>query len=595
MCAAAAALGTAAPGSAFVYWANAGTNTIGRANLDGSAAQPAFITTPAPGVQHIAVGPGYLYWEAGGRIVRATLDGSSIDTGFMPTVTDATGGLAIDGGKLLFADAQSGGSIGVANLDGSQINETLIPGAATDFFAGDASYVYWASGGAITQSELNDGTMVRTLIPSADTNDLFGIAVEGSHIYWLNNASGTEGAGSVGTATLNGAGPAISPNPNLITGANGPWGITADANYVYWTDSGSFGAAGGTTIGRAALDGSGATQSFIGGLDFPTGIAVDTGALPDNTAAPTIAGTTVVGQTLTAAPGGWTQAPTRFTYAWQRCDAAGNGCAAVGATGNTYPLTTADVGDTLRVVVTAANIYGFSGPVSSAATAVVQPPPPTVATADATAITTSTAVLNGSVDPHGGTDAASFVYSTNPGLAGAHQTSPQVVPTGLGAVAVSAPLSGLRPNTRYYFRVEATDAALSTTVSGAITSFRTSVPLRRINAVMTWTFALRHGRWVVRQLQVMRAPRGSSIEVICRGKGCPHRATLHVRPHHGSAGTVNLVKLFAHRKIARGASLTVEIVGTGYIGKVYVFHFTGGVQPRIGCLSPGGSTPNVGC
>ena len=49
----------------------------------------------------------------------------------------------------------------------------------------------------------------------------------------------------------------------------------------------------------------------------------------------------------------------RFTYQWQRCDAAGANCVPVaGATAPTYAVLPTDVGATLNVVVTAANRFG---------------------------------------------------------------------------------------------------------------------------------------------------------------------------------------------------------------------------------------------
>src|SRR5581483_11405924 len=90
---------------------------------------------------------------------------------------------------------------------------------------------------------------------------------------------------------------------------------------------------------------------------------------PTNTTAPAISGTARVGQTLTAPQGSWTSdaAPT-YAYQWQRCDAQGNGCAAItGATSQTYVVQTADVGKTIRVTVTATNPSGST----SAQTAVV--------------------------------------------------------------------------------------------------------------------------------------------------------------------------------------------------------------------------------
>ncbi len=80
---------------------------------------------------------------------------------------------------------------------------------------------------------------------------------------------------------------------------------------------------------------------------------------PQNTAAPGISGSAVVGGQLTAVEGGWTSAPTRYAYQWQQCDAAGGGCGAIaGATGKIYGVRSADAGRTLRVEVTAVNPYG---------------------------------------------------------------------------------------------------------------------------------------------------------------------------------------------------------------------------------------------
>jgi hypothetical protein len=86
---------------------------------------------------------------------------------------------------------------------------------------------------------------------------------------------------------------------------------------------------------------------------------------------PAITGTPQQGQTLTTNAGSWTAPDATFGYQWQRCDAAGANCVAVpGATAATYAVTAADVGTTLRAVVTATNRFG-SAPSTSAQTAVV--------------------------------------------------------------------------------------------------------------------------------------------------------------------------------------------------------------------------------
>jgi len=97
---------------------------------------------------------------------------------------------------------------------------------------------------------------------------------------------------------------------------------------------------------------------------------------PANTVAPTISGTARQGNTLTANPGTWTgDQPIVFEFAWLRCNAGGNNCVAIpAATTQTYAVTAADVGSTLRVRVTGRNSQGSSS-ATSAQTAVVTAAP----------------------------------------------------------------------------------------------------------------------------------------------------------------------------------------------------------------------------
>lgn len=80
---------------------------------------------------------------------------------------------------------------------------------------------------------------------------------------------------------------------------------------------------------------------------------------PKNRAAPTIAGAAVEGQTLMARRGRWANRPIAFRYAWQSCDRAGRSCVRVrGAKRMKYRLAARDVGNRLRVLVTAVNRVG---------------------------------------------------------------------------------------------------------------------------------------------------------------------------------------------------------------------------------------------
>jgi hypothetical protein len=100
-------------------------------------------------------------------------------------------------------------------------------------------------------------------------------------------------------------------------------------------------------------------------------------APPANTVAPVVFGTARDGGTVTASTGTWTgTAPIDVTLKWRRCTSSGASCVDVpGATGETYALTAADVGSTLRVQVTAVNVAGTVA-ATSAPSAVVAAAPP---------------------------------------------------------------------------------------------------------------------------------------------------------------------------------------------------------------------------
>jgi hypothetical protein len=97
--------------------------------------------------------------------------------------------------------------------------------------------------------------------------------------------------------------------------------------------------------------------------------------MPSNVEAPSISGSVLADQALTASAGTWDGPGISYGFQWQRCDANGYGCASLAqALDSTYALTAADVGYTLRVVVTASNQNG-SAEATSEPTATVAPPP----------------------------------------------------------------------------------------------------------------------------------------------------------------------------------------------------------------------------
>jgi subtilase family serine protease len=102
---------------------------------------------------------------------------------------------------------------------------------------------------------------------------------------------------------------------------------------------------------------------------------------PVSTASPIITGS-YVGQAASTDNGSWTTNSTpNFTYQWQNCNASGGACSTLGgATGVTYTPDSSDLGQTLRVVVTAANAGGSASSTSAATAAITTPSPGVVIT-----------------------------------------------------------------------------------------------------------------------------------------------------------------------------------------------------------------------
>lgn len=141
-----------------------------------------------------------------------------------------------------------------------------------------------------------------------------------------------------------------------------------------------------------ALAAAGAAAFVALGYAAPNETSAQAQYAPTNTAPPTISDTTPEsGQTLTAGNGTWTgDAPIVFTYQWRRCNPGGENCVQIpNASGQTYTVQSADVGNTLRVRVTGTNASGSSSAESAATSRVTAaaPPTPPTGTVPVTAVT----------------------------------------------------------------------------------------------------------------------------------------------------------------------------------------------------------------
>jgi hypothetical protein len=142
-------------------------------------------------------------------------------------------------------------------------------------------------------------------------------------------------------------------------------------------------------------------------------------------------------------------------------------------TGNTYENVAAGISGlsastTYHFRIVATNSSGTVHGADQTFTTLSATGPPVVITNPATSVTSSSATLKGTVDPHGLTTSVHFQYGTTSsyGLTTANQSF-----GGNTYQSVSANISGLSGSTTYHFRIVATNSAGTT--NGSDKTFRT--------------------------------------------------------------------------------------------------------------------------
>lgn len=94
-------------------------------------------------------------------------------------------------------------------------------------------------------------------------------------------------------------------------------------------------------------------------------------AAPTASVAPSISGSTFIGQEIAADDGSWLNSPTSVVRQWMRCDRTGANCVAIpGEVDSTYTMKVADTGKTIRLRVTARNPTGSTSTDSAPSTLV---------------------------------------------------------------------------------------------------------------------------------------------------------------------------------------------------------------------------------
>jgi hypothetical protein len=219
---------TLAIAGGYAYWGSDNGFSIGRISLTGGHPNPNFISGVG-GSCGVTIAGKYIYWDNGSdSIGRANLDGSGVNHQFIGT--PAPTGVAVAAGHIYWGHVLGSGvtkTISRANLDGTGVIENFIPSAINAWCcATDSKHIYWGNGGP----KLTGTSIGRANLDGTGVNEHFVkspgvtmVAVDSGHVYWTTGlGGGFSGSGAIGRANLDGT----HINPKFIHIAGDPWGIT---------------------------------------------------------------------------------------------------------------------------------------------------------------------------------------------------------------------------------------------------------------------------------------------------------------------------------------------------------------------------------
>jgi hypothetical protein len=255
----------------FVYWASGGQTTIGRAKLNGTGVNNAFITGLS-NLGGVAVDSKFIYWTQGtgatSTIGRANLDGSGVNTNFIPHTAGiqdfdplpSHAGIAVNSSSI-FWNNTGAGTMGKANIDGSSPTGTLVTTGPEPScgIAADQNFVYWLDVGlaqSVSRATVNGGDRQTNYINGATGS--CGLAVDSNFLYWGSTTK------AVGRAPVGGGTANNNFVPSAVAAANDVCGVATNSQYVFWGNSGA-----SDFIGRSNLSGGSSNPTLISGPTDP--------------------------------------------------------------------------------------------------------------------------------------------------------------------------------------------------------------------------------------------------------------------------------------------------------------------------------------
>lgn len=315
---------------------------------------------------------------------------------------------------------------------------------------------------------------------------------------------------------------------------------------------------------------------------------------PEPNPEPSISGVGQVGGTLTGNRGTW-QSGTQLSSEWIRCATANSGCETTGDTDLSYAVTAADAGKVIKLRVTGRRVVivelgrrtvdAQAGPIASgsggpSAPVNISPPQIRGTVREGEALTASTGVWTGTAPITYTYYWASCVQSNTDCIG--RSTAPTYRPVAADVGRRLALIVGATNPVGF------TQAA----VVGPVVGKKPAV-LKAFKRMSPFPVLLIGGRvaggiTTVTSMRLRRLPKGSIINIACKGRGCPLRKS---RTKTKKASTVRLTRL--QRRLRAGLTIVITVRQPDRLGKYVRLKIRRGQAPaRVDrCVRPGSSKP----
>jgi len=439
-------------------------------------------------VLHFSTDNVYLHWsqedpnDSGNNgIFRIPLVGGAISTDVSGTAAEVLSTPITDpaGGYLFWTeDSNSPNVAGVLKRQdpGGHVITLVSNVGPTLFtcFAAVGSFVYCERGGAIVKVSIDGGTPVE-VVSTTDANYPVGLASDGTYLFWT--AAGDGSIRRIAIPPTTSAATKVAAYSATLNGSVNPGGLTTSVYFQYGATA-SYGSSTpiqtqtGNTFRNVSANISSLMANHVyhfrvvasntGGTRYGSDRTFTTLSATGPPVVTTNPATLIASFSATLNgsldPHGLT---TNVYFQYGTTTSYGLTTAAQSHTGNTYLNISANISGLL-----ASHIYHFRIVATNSAgtrygsdrtfTTLTATGAAVVTTNSATNVTSSSATLNGSLDPHGLTTNVYFQYGTTTSYG---HTTPMQSQTGNAYRNITRNISGLSTHTTYHFRMVATNSA----------------------------------------------------------------------------------------------------------------------------------------